>query len=435
MSKNSSEPHPNSEFEQGEEEHGSELPPPRRGPSPVLIGIIVALIVVIVGGGIYAGLTLSRKPVATSATPAVTVPPGANLFYIVANPGYGTISIDGHPVTHLPIIGQAPLQLSPGTHVISWNAPTFPVQRCIVDVPPQTTGSSGVCNDTQSANITTGANAGLQATVVSFAETTKNLSASQQSALMNAVQAYLQTLQANATVQTGQSYASLQAPHNVTTATQPLKATIHFQLDTNPNSSQPCMNDVSGGTSCSVDGVSCQTFCPISILSGNGSELVSASTSWQVYTVMQITWSYTTLGGQIVAQNEPDATVSTSYEYLVPLSISWNGSTWQVQSDQPGAPPAPALFSDAVSPPCAAAQAWIKANPAHQSLDGTTFQGQQTAVNRQYIAGANAADGCTIKAVIPVPSAPVGELIYRFGVLLAVNNAAHQYWPSVPLAH
>jgi len=427
-------PIPEEDPEEGEpDEDDSEMPPPRRGPRPLAVIGAIVLIVVIVGGGFFAVRTFGGGLLTSAATPTPTVPPGANLFYITTNPAWGTVSIDGHRVAHLPALGQAPLQLSPGAHTISWNAPPFPGQRCFVNVPPQPTSSAGACNTSESANVVAGANAGQQAFVLPFSATGANLSPSQRTSLIQAVQTYLTTFQSSTTVQQGERYASTQAAHHLATATQSLQATLHFQLDTNPHSTRPCLNFYSPGTpACNVEGISCQTLCPVLLSSANGNAL--PATNWQVDVPVLITWSYATLSGQIVADNEPNTPQSSGYEDLVSLSITWNSatSTWKV-TNQPDS--APSLFTLTTNPVCAAAQDWITANPSQQSLDGTTFNGQSTVVYRQYLAGRNAANGCLVKALPALSSsAPVGYLLYRFGVLLAVNAAAHRYWPGLPLA-
>jgi len=412
-------------------EDSDEMPPSHHRPRPFVIISVIALIVVIVGGGFFAVRTVGGGLLTSAATPTPTVPPGANLFYVTTNPAWGTVSIDGHPITHLPALGQAPLQISPGGHTITWDAPPFPVQRCFLDVPPQQSGSAGACDTSESANVTTGANAGQQAFVIPFSADSSKLSSSQRALLIQAVKTYLTTFQSSTTVQPGEHYASTQTANHLATATQTLQASLHFQLDTNPNSTRPCLNFHSPGTpACSIEEVSCQAFCPVLLSSDNGSAL--PATNWQVAAPVLITWSYATPGGQVVADNAPDTPESSGYEDLASLSITWKSGAWNV-INQPDT--SPSLFTLTTNPVCAAAQDWITANPSHQSLSETTLDGQSTAVNFQYFAGTNAANGCLVKA-IPAQSsaAPVGYLLYRFGVLLAVNSAAHRYWPGLPMA-
>jgi hypothetical protein len=65
--------------------------------------------------------------------------------------------------------------------------------------------------------------------------------------------------------------------------------------------------------------------------------------------------------------------------------------------------------------------------------------GQNDQVNWQYLAGTNSANGCLAEGSLlnnftPVPTLPAPQLLYRFGVLLAVNAVAHRYWPDLPVA-
>lgn len=155
---------------------------------------------------------------------------------------------------------------------------------------------------------------------------------------------------------------------------------------------------------------------------------------------LRITWSYATVNGQIVAQNEPGGAGKHEHENLLPLYITWDGSTWHV-TDQSGLHP-PSLPDYTTNPLCMAAQAaWID-NPSNPpTLNSTTFNGQDASTNNfQYRAGANAVNSCLINVALrnlngtPIPSAPMAYLLYRCGVLLAVNEATHRYWPNLPVA-
>lgn len=297
-------------------------------------------------------------------------------------------------------------------------------------MPPQPVSGSGTCDTTSSAE---------SFTIVSFTATTADLPQSRQALLTSSVQAYARALQASTPVQRGEFYASVQATQGIATATQPLQATAHFQFDMNPNSTQFCFNEADGGNGtpgCSVNGVSCQAFCPMAASDPN---FLSAHPAWSVYVPMRIVWSYATLDGQIVAQNEPGGTGIKEYENLLPLYLTWNGSKWQV-TDQADTP-APTLPDFTTNPLCMSAQAaWID-NPANLSLHSTTFNGQDASTNNfRYHAGSNAVNDCLITVALrnlngtPIPSAPVAYLLYRCGVLLTVNTATHRYWPSLPMA-
>jgi len=421
------EPGENDEFE-------PELPPAKHGPKPIaIIGIIIAALLVI-GGGAAAVRTFGGSVIGPSPTPTPTLIPGENLYYITTNPRWGTITIDGRQVSHLPAIGSTPLQLSPGEHEVVWNVAPFISQKCFVSVPPQENTGSSYCSTGDTAAVRSGKYTGLQATIVEFTPSLSMLPDAQRALLIQAIQAQLDTFQATDTVQPGEQFADLQAPHFIQTATQPLKAAIHFQLDTNPNSPAPCPgSDAASGSGCRVNGEDCHLLCPLPLSEAR----LASSTSWQVYGVLQAFWDYTTLSGQRVAQNQPDEADNVGNEYLIPLVITWDGSRWHVdlQSYQISS-----LFSFTAIPPCVAMQAGFISDSYPNAV---TINGNNDGIYWSYSAGTNSASGCLAKGPLfvgntttPVPStsAPTAYLLYRFGVLLAVTAAAHHYWPSLPVA-
>jgi hypothetical protein len=428
MNSNESDQDADHERQQLTDESEEEFLLPSHRPRYVRLLLTLLLVLAIIVGGFFTVRTFSRSTSSLIATPTPALPPGANLVSIVTNPIWGTVSVDGHPVAHESKPGAMVLHLSRGVHHITWDAPPFPAQQCFIDVPPQSATGSGSCNTTNSSGT---------ATIVSFTATSADLSQAQHAALISAVQAYAQSLQASTPVQPGELYASNQAQQGIATATQSLQATAHFLFDTNLNSTQSCFNIVpnSGQStpSCSVNGVSCQTLCPTPVSDPNS---LSAHPSWSVYVPVRITWSYTTSSGRLVAQHEPDETGKNGYEDLLPLYITWSGSTWQV-TDQSGLP-APTLPDVTTNPLCMAALASLYGN---KTLHSTTFHGQDATTNDYHFhAGANAVSGCLIKVALynlkstPIPTAPEAYLLYRFGVLLTANAATHGYWPNLPVA-
>jgi len=206
------------------EEDEFEFPPPKRR-RPFALIMAIVLIIVIVGGGLLVARTVGGGAFGPSPTPTPTLIPGENLFYITTSPAWGKISIDGHTVARLPEIGSTPLTLAAGGHTIRWDAPPFSPQQCIVYVPPQ--GSTGgACSAYSAQPVRRGKDAGLQATVVSFTADSSMLPAAQYTALVNATQAFLNSLQATDTVQPGEQFVDLNAPRSIATASQPLRSTL-----------------------------------------------------------------------------------------------------------------------------------------------------------------------------------------------------------------
>lgn len=385
----------------------------------------------LVGGGVVIARTSPGGGIRISATPTPTLLPGENLFYITTNPTWGSVSIDGHTIIHLPALGSTPLTLSIGGHTIVWNAPPLSPQQCLIDVPPQPT-TGGNCTATDLVTVRSGNDSGLQATLITFTLTSSMLSNAQQTALDTAIQTLFTSQQATTTVQPSERYVDVNAPHAIATATQPVKATLSLHLDTNPASSRPCYATIIGDQPCtSASGGSCYALCTTTDVFNAvpQSSQTSYLPTWDVFAVVYATWTYTTLSGQRIAINQPDIPTTTGLEYLMSLSIIWTGSHWQV-SDVPLSPLCTVTA-------CVTVQSHDRSNP-YSFLASTN---QHEAVSWQaYTPGANLAAGCLAEAIThpgdttPVPAhVPTAYILYRFGVLVAANALAHQYWPNLPV--
>src|SRR5579864_3656747 len=118
------------------QEEGDDFPPPRRVNPLAILGII-ALIVIVIGGGIFAVTRIAASQGNTGIIPTPTLIPGSNLFYVQTTPGWGMILIDGQPIAHPPTSSdQAPLVLSAGVHQVVWRGDPFAPQQCALIVPP-----------------------------------------------------------------------------------------------------------------------------------------------------------------------------------------------------------------------------------------------------------------------------------------------------------
>jgi hypothetical protein len=413
------------------------LPPPRRRRRPLAIITVIVLIIVLVSGSLAIARAVGSGAIGAAPTPTATLLPGENLFYIITDPLWGTVSVDGHTLMHLPTLGGQPLTLAVGGHTIVWNAPPLAPQKCLIYVPQQQT-PGGNCSATDQMAVRSGKDAGLQATIVEFTLDSSMLSHAQFTALRNAIQTYFSTLQSTDTVQPGEHYARASVPNNVATAAQPLKATFKIHLDTNPNSNLPCYPGDFGLQSCTT----CYTFCnPSTGFDFNSLPAnFSSPPTWDIYIVAYATWDYTTLSGQSVAANQPDTAASTTLEYTTPLFITWTNSQWRV-SDIP--PKNDINFFFGFTQPCAVAQAaMLNNNSLSNPYSSITINGQpQTLSWQDDNSGHNLAQGCLMGAVIvpgnetPVAAnAPEAYILYRFGVLLAATSLAHQWWPNLPVA-
>lgn len=399
--------------------------PSRRSTLKLVLPLVsIVLGVVIVLGSFFAVRTLISQATAPTPIPTATLIPGSDLFYIQGDPSWGSVSVDGHTLSSLPDPASGkPIQLSRGIHGIVWSAEPFMPQRCLVYVPPRPSTSQS-CTAKNTWQVRNGSSTQVSAAVIAFTESLAMLPGTQRTALIQVSQATLARLQATETVQPGESYANIPSNNHVSIATQPLRATLRFHLDTNPNSNFPCASDLSGtSATCENAGQDCHLFCsPEFDLPDVGFQ----RKDWNTSAVLQATWEYKTLDGHVVAQNQPDAPDINASEYLLPLSISWDGSKWHVTLSS-------------VDPACTTAENTTAGN---QSFSSISVGGTSQMINWQFAVGSNRAAGClaaaTLQPANPTTPAtshgPVAYCLYRFGILLAANALAHRYWPQLPIA-
>lgn len=217
--------------------------------------------------------------------------------------------------------------------------------------------------------------------------------------------------------------------HCYSAAKQPLRATLRFQLDTNPFSSETCLGPEPG---CTFLHQNCYTFC---------STGAHATGTWVVFAPVLPLWTFTTPSGRALERDIPDNSLydywtgQTADESLLAFSISWDRLGWHVviptstNSQVSGLPyPACAFVLDAAQP----------------FMSSVNFNGDNISLNWQFASGGLPAAGCVgvgcqfqPAAITPTPTSTQAVLAYclhRFGVLLTVNDSAHRLWPNLPLA-
>jgi hypothetical protein len=393
------------------------------------IASILAIIVLVLLASTVPVRNLAMRLVASHLpTPTAPLAPGVDLFYISGEPSWGQAYLDGHVLKHLPRIGvDAPLRFARGQHTLEWRAAPFQVQRCLVSVPPD----YGV--DTCHYNDSVGLSSGISAWSLSFQTSLQLLPDNQQRTLVQVVQAALDMQRSTETVQAGELYDTASQRGMFITASQQLRATLHFQLDTTPLSpnSGPCMiNGQNNGPECAIWNQNCREFCT----DPSATDASQFSKEWDVLGIVLPVWDYTTLQGKVIAQNQPDGFGGAEgYEFPIPLHIAWNGTSWQVTVPLDSANILP--FGN---PFCASAESEVQIDP---SLSAAELQ--NLPVMWKYASGAVGAAGCVAVAV-PNPNPPQADrkgrpymlayCLQRFGVLLAANNVAHRLWPTLPVA-
>jgi hypothetical protein len=376
-------------------------------------------------------------------SPTATLAPGVDLFYVRADPPWGRLLIDGYP-TALPTIGtDPPLRLARGQYQLVWQANPFLAQRCTVSIPPN---FGDTCSDREASP----ASSGLYAWVITFTESLATLAGTPRTALLQAAQAALDARQSTDIVQPGEHYVlaadnptcsrnDAQGYQCYATASQALKATLSFRLDTNEASNEICIETQLGN--CTLNFQDCRLFC-------GGSFLTSSSTrEWDVYAPVFSLWTFATMDGRVLARDLPDdsaedyATGQALDESLLQLHITWGSLGWHValsvnMDSQGSGSPGSGYFD----PVCAAMTQQVTSlhPPADANGDPLYLQwrfasGTLPAAGCLVVGTPQPTDGLTTPTPPRAPQ-PVFYYLHRFGVLLAVNKLAQSAGLLLPLA-
>ena len=398
----------------------------RQRRTQLIVTVSIILLVLLVFLGSYGP---SRSLLLRDFQPSTPDASTLNGFYIQAQPAWGQLSIDGKLITHLPIFDRdAPLSIGRGRHQLDWVAAPFKAQHCVVTVPANfRTDTCPLYSVTQTSSQTS-------VLLLTFSATMDLLPTTQRIALTQAIQSALDSQQSSEIVQPGERYATSNAQHPVAIATQPLRATLHFRIDTDTQPMVFCIDSLFGmaSTSCRINNEDCRLLCETYF-----AQPATASHEWNTYGVISTLWDYATLDGHVIARDQPEiADGSGTNEHILPLRISWNGSTWHASttfmvSDQP---------APAANPVC------------FPAVDDFQLRGDMTAnisasfsYTMQFVSGDVHAVGCLITVKLTRSSAsdnngstPVvvssAYVLQRFGVFLAVNATAHSLWPNFPIA-
>ena len=345
-------------------------------------------------------------------TPTATLTPGAKLFYVQKTLSWSQVALDGHILRHLPVVNSdAPLQLARGRHQFTWYAEPFQPINCTITVPPAIT-------DTCASNDIARAPSGIYVDVITFLPSLATLPDAQRAALIQTAQGALDTLQSTAAVEPGEHFFSLQPVTLVDTATQSLRATLRFQLDTDTRFNPPCQLKLIGKPCTSRIIQDCRLFCTETAQSSPPGEK-----SWDVLASIRPFWKYARTDGQTVALDLPLVLI----EHLVSLHITWDAMKWHV-TIVPSTAITNAVVTGGLA--CVLARDKINLNVAYHFAEGDLNK----SVDWFFASGPNPAAGCVAMAFLEqdnkvISSAPVASCLYRFGLLLAVNNIAHLYWP------
>jgi len=337
---------------------------------------------------------------------------------------WGRLAVDGEPLQYVPRSdSDYPITIAPGTHTLTLTSDPFPTLSCTFVVPtsPATqqahqtqSGAQKACQVQQQVSQ---ANASSIATLAFPVHPSLALLApQQQQALKQATQAYLDTLQGTEIVQAGESYRTNEdAPIHV--ASKPMQAHLRFVLDTDTSQAANCSGPTLG-SHCQLleDGEDCRLFCTLPIAYDGVAE---GQNNWEVAVITRPVWTY----ANRVSEQAGDQ------QYTLLLLRRAHGQ-WILQRYDPQA-------SSLSDPSCALAVGKvvtaIQSAPKHPNAP--------QANDWMFTSAKQRAMGCVATISLTQPTATDANaqagkayVLWRFDVLLAVNDAAHRLLPDLPRA-
>jgi hypothetical protein len=324
-------------------------------------------------------------------TATATLEPGEDTFVAVQTVPWGKLLSDGEAIQ--PVQGPGgeltlSFTLPRGTHDLEYNAAPFPQLKCQVSVPARP-------HDTCPLN--DGSFPGPQ--FISPAERTLLLGATfdrlpqdQQLILLKMAGGALYSQSASAQGQAGDHY--LTGDSGVQVASAPFRAALVYMLNTDGNRITSFLPP------------SCVSLCDLGGYSPDQG-------AWLIQAHVIIDWRYTFADGQTLMG--PGLATGPA-DMLMQLNVAWNGS-WQVTVADQG----PQLC-----------------NLGYLGLQTLNNGPNPGGITARVGGNSNTADGCFLgvqQDTSATPSATAAELLYRFGLILALNRQAQQMFPGLPAAN
>ncbi|HEX8034757.1 MAG TPA: hypothetical protein VF510_12960, partial [Ktedonobacterales bacterium] len=346
------------------------------------------------------------------ATPTEVLVPGGDLFLWEHTVPWGSLLIDGRqgPDVRGPSVSFdqqglriAGFHLPRGRHTLDYRAALFPALHCTVSVPRSTTDTCPL--DLQNTGLFILDQPGIR--VLDMQATVDRLPAEQAKALAVVTQRALDAAAAAAgpgTIARGDHF--LAEDHSTLTADTPLSAQARFSLTDSATLQR------------SIQATHCALLC-------SSDDLFAALPDiWRVYAPVGLSWRYLEADGRVVLDNGPADTEEPRMSVAVAVAARWELNQWMVQL----APAGPYLHDPVI---CAAGE---------HALDAIRRDPLETDVNLQFQwpYEASAPDlGCLLAGSKAVDmagnlSGAVALVLYRCGVLVAVNAEAQRIFPHMP---
>jgi hypothetical protein len=355
----------------------------------------------------------------------------SSFFYLQTLPAWGKWYLDGKQLLRVPVFSdERPLHIPAGRHTISWQAEPFQEASCTLLVPPDPTRQTCHTRRLGENEFATSSHVISLPVAPSIAQLTEV----QRQALIQATHNYLDTFRSSETVHPGEMYR-YNATSPMRRATQTMQARLHFELDTDTSLPAICVGPQLGpGCTNAANGSDCRLFCTLAWSERDTPDRLS---SWDVGVVTRPGWEYLASGSN--TDEEAGRKENLSDRQFTTLHITWIHNTWHVSSHPQGDSP----FDD---PNCIAVVGKIpnmlpfgQSGGSSSGEIGDGNEGRQ--VIRNFSSGTNRAMGCLATARIDQvvspgqqPTVSHAYFLWRFNVLLAVNDEAHQLWKELPVS-
>lgn len=372
------------------------------GAISVLVVVIALVLPFVTVPGFVATVRQALHLPPPASSPTLT--PGADVVYFEHGLSWGVLLMDGKRITNTDT-SQAytgleelytSLRIPGGRHRLEYRAAPFPTIDCWLSAPPAASDTCPLASDPRQRDVQPPL---PSERVIDLGGSPAHLSPALRSALEAAVAHVLAQLSTSTTLTPGDAFATADGTPAV--ATSAMAATLSYALATNPNDGYTIPGSL---RAC---GVLC-TSQPASYISDLRAE-------WVIAAHVIPTWTYTRDNGATTIRGNASPR-GVSPDSIVPLSVRWDGA-WRVRIAD----------AEATSPIC-----FIALN----LFAALHLTGAPLASLRLYSAP-TPADGCVAAgAAVDATGTPriPFTVLYRFGLLFAVDDEAHQLLPGMQSA-
>lgn len=364
-----------------------------------LIGVLVVSFVSVPGFG----ATMQQALHLPTPAPSPTLALAGDIVYFEHGLPWGRLLMDGKPVTDVeseqPYTGfeqlYTSLHIPRGRHQLEYSAPPFPALTCWISVPAARSDTCPLVDTRGIQDVTPPFPAER---VLDLGGDPASLSPTLRDSLQSTAARTIAALASSTTIAAGDSFAD--ASGALLVASSKMAATLSYAMATDARSDYT----VPGSAH------TCAILCDIQ----PASYLSDAHALWVVAAHVRPTWTYTQAnGGAIPGSAAPQGILPDS---IVPLSVTWDGA-WHVGIAD----------SLATSPICfVALNLFAALHLAGAPLSSVKLISAPTPADGCLAAG----DAIDVTGVARIPF----TVMYRFGLLFAVDGEAHRLLPTMPVA-